>query len=188
MRYHFSISRSAIHLLLLVGCLPFSLFAQTTDTLSTLNIASAVYKLEPGILEFSFTFVNPTDSVVFLDCLVPPKFIQEGKNLVLTLDRTSGPGGTSENMDAFLPQRIGPHQTFQGTRRFDHILGEATLRPNFSTVQLAIVYYPERNEGEGVPFLVERASRVQSKKHSAIRLGKVPLPPKKVKIAHPVDP
>ncbi|GEM_PF-5337939 len=180
--------------------------ASASQSLPTLKLASALYKVGPGILEFSFTFVNPTDSVLYLDCQVPPKFALRGKTLLLTLDRApaampSKPGAAKDSakadgqngspavdLAAFPPQRIAAHQTFQGQRRFDHILGEAEVRPAFSTLRLEMVYYPERSEGEGEPFVQERGTAVNAPPMPVPRRGKPPSPPAKIRIVHPLDP
>lgn len=154
--------------------------------LPTLKLESALYKLDHGVLEFSFTLTNPGDSVIYLDCQVPPKFSLNGKNLIVTLDRRSL--DDKADMSAYPPQRIGAHQTYQGQRRFDHILGEAQLRPDFSTLRLETVYFPERSEGEGKPFVKERAVSIMAPSVPVPRRGKPPSRPVKTRIVHPPDP
>jgi hypothetical protein len=55
----------------------------------TLKTDTAIYHLETGTLQYAFTFTNPTDSVVFLDCQVPPYASLAGGVLTLTFDRNA---------------------------------------------------------------------------------------------------
>jgi hypothetical protein len=173
----------------------------------------ALYHLDGGTLQYAFTFVNPTDSVVFLDCQVPPFARLSGNTLILSFDRTAfmaaadtsgkappasssssssstsagggqgvlagGPlDGGAVNPDDFPPQRVGPHQAFQGQRKLDRVLGDPHARPAFAQVQLHMAWYPERPEGEGAPYLVERKSAVAAPAKAVARKGKAPPPPK----------
>lgn len=187
----------------------------------SLKTDTAIYHMDGGTLQYSFTFVNPTDSVVFLDCQVPPFAALSGNTLVLTFDRTSltasagepsatpsgggghgvssagtgkpkgpeRPGGAgvlaggpldggAVNPDDFPPQRVGPHQAFQGQRKLDRVLGDPHARPAFAKVRLRMAWYPERAEGEGVHYLVERKAAVAAPARNVVRKGKAPPPPK----------
>lgn len=150
---------------------------------------TAVYHLDQGVLQYIFTFANPTDSVLYLDCQVPPRAALLGDTLALTFARNplepgetvaGGPvdGGPANPRD-FPPQRVAGGQTFQGSRKLDRVLGDADSRPRFSILLLLMDHYPERAEGEGDPFLAERPMRV-SAALKVTRKGKVP-PPKKPK-------
>ena len=187
--------------------------------------------MDGGTLQYSFTFVNPTDSVVFLDCQVPPFATLSGGALVLYFDRTAfaaageavptsetpvtaagggghgasstgsgrpsapGPGvlaggpldGGAVNPDDFPPQRVGPHQAFQGQRKLDRVLGHAHARPAFAKVQLRMAWYPERAEGEGTNYLVERKAAVSAPAKNVLRKGKAPPPPKVRKFRVPKE-
>lgn len=174
-----------------------------------LKTDTAIYHLEGGALQYAFTFVNPTDSVIFLDCQVPPFATLSGNSLILTFDRTAfttvaasaavaaAPGEPSPSSargrgvvaggpldggpvdpDDFPPQRVGPHQAFQGQRKLDRLLGDPHARPAFAKVQLRMAWYPERAEGEGAHYLVERKSLASAPAGKVIRKGKAPPPPK----------
>ncbi len=179
-----------------------------------LKMDTAIYHMDGGTLQYAFTFVNPTDSVVFLDCQVPPFARLSGNTLILTFDRTAftaapaapavlpAPGeasppsapapaaapagvlaggpldGGAVNPDDFPPQRVGPHQAFQGQRKLDRVLGDPHARPAFAKVQLRMAWYPERAEGEGVHYLVDRKSAVSAPAGKVARKGKAPPPPK----------
>ncbi|GEM_PF-2969385 len=214
--------------------------ASATVAAPTLKTDTSLYHLEQGALQYSFTFTNPTDSVLFLDCQIPPHARMSGSTLVLTFERKSfqaaasggtaissvgaggsapasggvppasggggghgvsslgtgrvtGPAGMGSggsvvaggpvdggavNPDDFPPQRVAAHQTFQGQRKLDRVLGDSEARPAFSRVQLVMAYYPERAEGEGVPYLIEREQRVSAPARPSVRKGKAPPPPK----------
>jgi hypothetical protein len=213
----------------------------------TLKTDTAIYHLETGTLQYAFTFTNPTDSVVFLDCQVPPYAKLAGGVLTLTFDRNalqaagssaatasagadstgfpadasgvsgaagaptaspsagggghgvsnSGTGrppatarsplgvlaggpvdGSAVNPDDFPPQRVGAHQTFQGQRRLDRVLGDWSARPVFAKVELRMAVLPERTEGDGGRFAAERGVRVGAGVKSVVRKGKAPAPVK----------
>ena len=195
-----------------------------------LKTDTAIYHMDGGTLQYAFTFVNPTDSVVFLDCQVPPFATLSGNSLILTFDRTaftaeaaatggtspssagggghgvsssgtgrpSAPGGagvlaggpldgSAVNPDDFPPQRVGPHQAFQGQRKLDRVLGDAHARPAFAKVQLRMAWYPERAEGEGAHYLVERKAAASAPPKSVMRKGKAPPPPKVRKFRVPEE-
>ncbi|MDB5103747.1 MAG: hypothetical protein JWP91_1436 [Fibrobacteres bacterium] len=194
----------------------------------TLKTDTAIYQLDQGMLQYAFTFVNPSDSVLFLDCQIPPHASMSGNTLVLTFDRKpasagsripgeasqggggghgvsstgagvpSGPAssgttaggpasGIAVDPNDFPPQRIGAHQTFQGQRRLDRVLGDFHARPRFAKVQLRMAYYPERVEGEGTPFVVERERRASAAAVNVVRKGKAPPPPKVRKFRVPKE-
>lgn len=184
----------------------------------SLKTDTAIYHLDGGTLQYAFTFVNPTDSVVFLDCQVPPFARLSGNTLMLDFDRTafaaapaapaasgeaspsSGPApvgagvlaggpldGGAVNPDDFPPQRVGPHQAFQGQRKLDRVLGDPHARPAFAKVQLRMAWYPERAEGEGVHYLVDRKSAVSAPARNVARKGKAPPPPKVRKFRVPKE-
>jgi hypothetical protein len=158
---------------------------------------TAVYDVGSGVLQFAFTFTNPSDSVLYLDCQVPPRAALEGGTLVLTFARAAGaaegaqaggPAATDSaaagavDPDDFPPQRVAGGQSYQGQRRLDRVLGEANARPKFASLRLKIDYYPERAEGAGPMFVLERAARVAAPAHAVTRRGKPPAPPKVIKI------
>lgn len=163
----------------------------------TLRIDKAAYDLGSGVLQIAFTFVNAGDSVAYLDCQMPPRASLAGGTLTLVFDRKAagsegawagGPAPTDSapaaavDPDAYPPQRIAERQTFQGQRRFDRVLGDASARPKFTSLRLVMAVYPERAEGEGTPYLVERGIRVAAPPHAVARQGKPPVPPKPVRI------
>lgn len=199
-----------------------------------LKTDTAVYHMQSGTLQYAFTFVNPTDSVVFLDCQVPPFAALSGDALVLTFDRTAftatdagggghpdgalpspagggghgvsssgtgrpsapaGPGvlaggplgGGAVDPDAFPPQRVGPHQAFQGQRKLDRVLGDAHARPAFSKVLLRMAWYPERAEGEGAHYLVAGKTPVSAAPRNVMRKGKAPPRPQAARQRAPVS-
>lgn len=177
----------------------------------TLRIDAADYDLGSGVLHIMFTFANPSDSVLYLDCQLPPRASLKGGVLTLTFARDAkesegalaggpapidsappvssspapapgAPAPAAFDPDAFPPQRIAGGQTFQGQRRFDRVLGPSSARPKFASLRLVMGYYPERTEGEGPSFLVEKGRRVQASPHAVVRRGKPPAPPKPVRI------
>jgi hypothetical protein len=157
----------------------------------TLRADTAIYHLDNGVLQYAFTFVNPSDTVLYLDCQVPPKSTLSGGTLVLTFDRAArgsadsaggrhggtagGPleGGAVDPKD-FPPQRIGPRQTFQGQRKLDRVLGDYHDRPKFSNVQLRMAYYPENDIGEESRFSADEERRAVAKPIPAAQKGKAP--------------
>lgn len=209
-----------------IPVLAFSLLAPWAAASPNLKTDTAIYHMDAGTLQYAFTFVNPTDSVVYLDCQVPPFATLSGGSLVLSFDRTAfadaaapasdagvageaspttagggghgvsssgtgrpsapGPGvlaggpleGGAVNPDDFPPQRVGPHQAFQGQRKLDRVLGDAHARPAFAKVQLRMAWYPERAEGEGSNYLVGRKAAVSAPARKVMRKGKAPPPPK----------
>lgn len=165
----------------------------------SLRIDKAAYDLGSGVLQIAFTFANPGDSVLFLDCQAPPRASLAGGTLTLVFDRKStgsdgtwagGPAPTDSapaaavDPDAYPPQRIAERQTFQGQRRFDRVLGDASgrARPKFTSLRVVMEVYPERAEGEGTPYVAERGLRVATAPHAVARQGKPPVPPKPVRI------
>jgi hypothetical protein len=146
-----------------------------------LKADTAIYDLETGILQYAFTFGNPSDTTLFLDCQVPPKMSLEKNVLTLDFDRSDIPDQPTgkADPDAYPPQRIGAHQTFQGQRKLDRILGDYLSRPKFTSLRLRMAYYPERDSGEGAPFVGEKRMRTDARAINVVRRGKVPpLPPK----------
>ena len=95
--------------------------------------------------------------------------------------------GSAVNPDDFPPQRVGPHQAFQGQRKLDRVLGDAHARPAFAKVQLRMAWYPERAEGEGSQYLIERKSTASAPARSVLRKGKAPPPPKVRKFRVPEE-
>jgi hypothetical protein len=214
----------------------------------TLKTDTAIYHLESGTLQYAFTFTNPTDSDVFLDCQIPPYAKLAGGVLTLTFDRNALPSagastaavstdgdsaaaasgasgasgapssaggggghgvsntgtgrapaaalspfgvlaggpvdGRALNPDDFPPQRVAAHQTFQGQRKLDRVLGDWNARPVFAKVQLRMAVLPERAEGEGAPYVAERGARVGAAPKNVVRKGKAPAPvkPKKFRV------
>lgn len=168
----------------------------------TLRLDTAIYDVAAGVLQFAFTFANPGDSTLYLDCQVPPRAALAGNTLSLTFSRAAtdadgvsaggpppGADGTAPapavRMDDFPPQRVSGGQSFQGQRRLDRVLGVWEARPKFTAVRLNIDYYPERAEGEGPMFVAERSARVTAPAHAVARRGKPPVPPKPVRIRTP---
>ncbi len=210
---------------LLAGLAPILTVAAPQHTPS-LRIDAAAYDLGNGVLHIAFTFANPYDSVLYLDCQVPPRASLAGGTLTLTFARDaaasegalaggpapsdsapisaffSSPPGASPpgappsaapahaaaasspaaDPEAFPPQRIAGGQTFQGQRRLDRVLGDASARPKFTSLRIVMGYYPEREEGEGPVFVVERGKRAAAAPHAVSRKGKPPAPPKPVRI------
>jgi hypothetical protein len=145
---------------------------------------TAVYHLEQGVLQYAFTFANPSDSVLYLDCQLPPRAILTGDTLALTFARhpaepgeilAGGPvgGGPADPRD-FPPQRVAGGQTFHGQRKLDRVLGDADSRPRFSVLLLRMDHYPERTEGGGESFLADRPVRVSAPAIKVTRKGKMP--------------
>ncbi|MEO6097511.1 MAG: hypothetical protein ABIW76_18405 [Fibrobacteria bacterium] len=220
-------------------------------SMPTLKTDTAIYHMEPGTLQYAFTFTNPTDSVVFLDCQIPPYAHLAGGVLTLTFDRgafptaatapaapevpaaadsvasvasasgasgaspsvvggggpevpTTGSGrapvparspqgvmaggpvdGGAVNPNDFPPQRVAAHQTFRGQRRLDRVLGDWNARPVFAKVQLRMAVLPERDEGDGAPYVLERARRVEAAPKNVVRNGKPPMARKVKRIPVP---
>lgn len=151
-----------------------------------LEAGEAVYRLDQNVLEFSFTLVNPADSAIFLDCQGDPEVSLEGRTLLL---RFAAPDEAA--LDTARPQRIGARQGFQGRRRIhglglDHLGQAKGSRPadpaGAASLALEMAVYPERNEGEGQPWVRERATRAVSEAVPLRKKGKRPPPPKPVKI------
>lgn len=151
----------------------------------TLRIDTAAYDVAPGVLQFAFTFANPTDSVLFLDCQIPPRAVLEGRTLILLFDRgtdqdapetrAGGPasGGAFDAAD-YPPQRIAGGQTFQGRRKLDRLMGETDSRPVFDKLRLEMAYYPERTEGEGDRFVAEKMGKAVTGAAKVAKRGKRP--------------
>lgn len=168
----------------------------------TLRVDTAIYDVTTGVLQFAYTFVNPADSTLYLDCQLPPRAVLDGSTLTLTFSRAAtdadgvlaggpppGADGTGPapavRPEDFPPQRIAGGQSFQGQRRLDRVLGVWEARPKFASVRLKMDYYPERAEGEGPMFMAERSVRVTAPAHGVARRGKPPAPAKPVRIRRP---
>jgi hypothetical protein len=201
----------SFRLALLAGLAPI-LAAAAPQRAPSLRIDAAAYDLGNGVLHIAFTFANPSDSVLYLDCQVPPRASLAGGTLTLIFARAAAasegalaggpapsdsapavaaPGSPSPvapaaaavvDLESFPPQRIAGGQTFQGQRRLDRVLGDASARPKFTSLRLVMGYYPERAEGEGPSFVVERGKRIAASPHTVSRKGKPPAPPKPVRI------
>ena len=156
-----------------------------------LKIDTAVYDVNAGVLQFAFSFTNPLDSVLYLDCQLPPRAELAGGVLTLTFARSATGGAQAggrakpdsgeapvTTADDYPPQRIAGGQGYQGQRKLDRVLGDYHARPNFAKLKIRIDYYPERAEGEGPMFLAERAATVIAGPHAVLRKGKAPPPPK----------
>jgi hypothetical protein len=119
----------------------------------SLRIDQAAYDLHSGVLHLAFTFANPGDSAVYLDCQVPPRASLAGGVLTLTFARnapeaegaraggrppTDSAPAPAFDPEAYPPQRIAGGQTFQGQRRLDRVLGDAAARPEFSRIKVAM--------------------------------------------------
>jgi hypothetical protein len=163
----------------------------------SLRLDKAVYDLGSGVLHIAFTFDNPGDSAVYLDCQIPPRASLSEGTLTLIFARnaaeaegarvggrppTDSAPAPAFDPDAYQPQRIAGMQTFQGQRRLDRVLGDPAARPRFSRLKVAMEFYPERTEGEGPLYAVERGLRVAAPTHAVARKGKPPAPPKRVRI------
>src|SRR4051812_42338851 len=105
----------------------------------SLRLDQAVYDLGSGVLHIAFTFGNPGDSAVYLDCQVPPRATLADGTLTLIFARNAADadgarvGGRPPSdsapapafdPEAYPPQRIAGGQTFQGQRRLDRVLGD----------------------------------------------------------------
>lgn len=150
------------------------LCAQAADG-PRLKIEKAVYRLDPGALEFSFEFVNSGDSAVYVDCQGRPKASARGATLALAF------GGNTE--DTSVPARVGPRQTFRAARK---LYGKAPGRENpsidldpaaFAHLKVEMAVYPERAEGEGEAYLRERATMLAAPTVSLVKQGKRQPPP-----------
>jgi hypothetical protein len=165
-----------------------------------LRLDAAAYDLGSGVLQFAFTFSNPGDSAMYLDCELPPRAVLEGSTLILVFDRRAGAAegvaaggpvppdsGAARAFDpkAYPPQRIGGGHTFRGQRRLDRILGESGPRPRFTRLRVAMAYFPERPLGEeGGPYRKEAGTMAEAV-HAVARKGRPPAPPKPVRIYRP---
>jgi hypothetical protein len=146
-----------------------------------------VYDASQDVLAFAFTVDNPSDSVFYVDCEGQPTGTRKGSELVL---RFAAPDAAAA--DTARPQRVGARQGYQGQRRI-HGLGQAhTGAPAKATdplkaARLAVdmAVYPERLEGEGPAWVLERASHVAAGPAALSRKGKRPAPPKPVKVITP---
>lgn len=183
---------------ILSACLPIlAAAAAWAAPAPSLRIDQAVYDLGGGVLQIAFTFANPGDSALYLDCQVPPRASLSGGALTLAFSRKAsdaegaragGPAPTDSapaaavDPDAFPPQRIAPGQTFRGQRRLDRVLGETAARPRFTAVRVLMEYYPEKSEGEGPLFAADRGTRIAAAPHAVARKGRPPAPPKPVRI------
>ncbi len=163
----------------------------------TLRLDKAAYDVGSGVLQIAFTFDNPGDSAVYLDCQIPPRAALSGGTLTLVFARnapesegarvggrppTDSAPAPAFDPDAYQPQRIAGRQTFQGQRRLDRVLGDPAARPAFSRLKVAMEYYPERTEGEGPLYAAERGQRALAPPRPVARKGKPPVPPKPVRI------
>ncbi len=188
-------------------CLACSSIAQVTlaagAATANLKIDTAIYDVNAGVLQFAFTFTNPGDSVLYLDCQLPPRAVMEGNVLSLTFSRAAGAGEGAQaggpvagdsagaaaavNPDDFPPQRVAGGQAYQGQRRLDRLLGDWQARPKFASLRIKVDYYPEKTEGEGM-FVVDRAQRAVAPVHAVMRRGKPPAPPKVIRLRTPRAP
>lgn len=168
-----------------------SLLTASAESASTpgvvLKITQAVYRANQNVLEFSFTVDNPSDSVVFVDCQGQGEATRRGPSLLLSFAAND-----AADADSARPQRIGARQGYQGHRRIfglgpDHLGNPARpsdpIRAAKLTVEMAV--YPERLEGEGPAWVLERGTRVSAKPASLAKQGKRPAAPKPVKVLTP---
>jgi hypothetical protein len=197
MRYSVDRFRIAFALIPLFAQLVLTVPAYAGAAAPSLRLDQAVYDLRSGVLHIAFTFDNPGDSAVYLDCQIPPRASLAGGTLTLIFARnatdaegvrvggrppTDSAPAPAFDPDAYQPQRIAGAQTFQGQRRLDRVLGDASARPKFSRLKVAMEFYPERTEGEGPLYAAERGLRVAAPAHAVARKGKPPAPPKPVRI------
>lgn len=140
-----------------------------------LKVEQAVYRLDQNVLEMAFTFHNPTDSVLFLDCEVQPTPTRMGSILRLDFTRAG-----LLNPDSARPQRIGARQGYRGHRRVWG-LGPDTSGASLpgdpagaTTVAVEMAAYPERSEGEGTPWVLEKGFKAAAEPVPLKKTGKRP--------------
>jgi hypothetical protein len=142
-----------------------------------LTVTQAVYRADQNVLEFAFQVDNPTDSVIYVDCQGQPEATRRGPSLLLAF---AAPDAAAA--DSLRPQRVGARQGFQGHRRIfglgpDHLGQPARpsdpLKAAKLTVEMAV--YPERLEGEGPTWVLERGARAGA---TPVTLGKKGTRPK----------
>lgn len=169
-----------------------------------LRIDTAVFDAGSGTLQYAFTFANPGDSEVFLDCQIPPHAALKAKVLSLRFDRVAADsagaaaGGAAEKRadgpvegavdpEQYPPQRIAAHQTFQGQRRLDRVLGDPASRPDFSSLRIEMAWYPGHYGDEGPAFKVQEAALAAAPAKKVLRKGKPPAPQKPIRIRRPAE-
>jgi hypothetical protein len=142
-----------------------------------LKIEKALNQLDPGELYLSFEFNNPTDSVLYLDCQGTPVSARKGSTLGLSFK------GAPDSSGPEAPARVGPRQVFRAERRLHGAVpGKANpaipLDPaRFAQLAVEMAFYPERAEGEGVPWVSAGAVTVKAPKIAIKKTGKRPPPP-----------
>jgi hypothetical protein len=153
-----------------------------------IRVKEAVYRLDQNVIEFSFTVTNPSDSVIYVDCEGQPAATLAGKALSLRFAAAD-----SLAADTARPQRVGARQGYQGSRRLFGLgpdaLGSAhptdPLKAASLRVQMAV--YPERLDGEGTAWMLERAMPVAAKPVPLRKAGKRPPAPKPTKVITPAE-
>jgi hypothetical protein len=157
------------------------------DPSPVLKITQAAYRADQNVLEFAFTVDNPTDSVIYVDCQGQPEASRRGPSLLFAFAAND-----AAEADTSRPQRVGARQGFQGHRRIFGLgpshLGQPArptdpLKAARLTVEMAV--YPERLEGEGPAWVLERGSRAAAQSVALSKKGKRPAAPKPVKVPAP---
>ncbi len=163
--------------------------AGTPADLPILKVTKAEYRLHQNVMEFSFTLTNHSDSVIFLDCQGQPTASRQGKTLTLAFA-----AGDAAGADTARPQRVGARQGYQGHRRIYGLgpdtTGAAAVAsdPSAATLLKAeMAVYPERMEGEGPAWVLERAVQVSAKPAPLAKRGKRPKAAKPTRIIKPVE-
>lgn len=152
-----------------------------------LKVGKAEYRLDQNVLEFSFTVTNPGDTAIYLDCQGQPAASRQGKALLLAF------ASEEAGADSARPQRIGARQGYQGHRRIYGLGPDATGAAHAAdpagatTLKVEMAAYPERSEGEGLPWVREQAVVVSAKPSPLSRKGKRPPPPKPERIIKPTE-
>lgn len=153
-----------------------------------IKVTQAVYRLDQNVLEFAFTVQNPSDGVVYVDCEGQPASALAGKALALRFAAAD-----SLAADTARPQRVGARQGYQGSRRIFGLGPDAlgTAHPadpaKAASLMVQMAVYPERVEGEGSAWMLDRGMQVAAKPVPLRRLGKRPPPPKPVKVITPAE-
>lgn len=152
-----------------------------------IKVTSAVYRPDQNVLEFAFTVANRSDSVIYVDCQGQPAASRTGKDLKL---RFAAPDAAAA--DTARPQRVGARQGYQGHRRLFGLGPDATGGPAhpadpLGAARLAVemAVYPERSEGEGPAWVLERGMPAAARPFPLAKKGKRPPPQKPVKVVRP---
>lgn len=152
-----------------------------------IKVTRAVYRADLNVLEFAFTVANLSDSAIYVDCQGQPAAAKAGKSLKLRFAASDAAAA-----DTARPQRVGARQGYQGHRRIFGLGPDATGGPAHPADPLAaarlaveMAVYPERSEGEGPAWVLERAMPVAAKPFPLAKQGARPPPPKPIKVIRP---